>query len=127
MSHHSIFHGIYPIVHVKMYLMRCQYLHLQLKEMQYNMFYSVTGLNNSLPNVTITVTVSNSGGQGNNKTFFVELPKPRGMYVSVCQYTHSYCMHAHTYNIFVPVLQLLLHHAYSYLVYAMLCNYMLFM
>ena len=45
-----------------------------------NMFYSVTGLNNSLPNVTITVTVSNRGGQGNNRTFFVELPNPRGTY-----------------------------------------------
>ena len=43
-----------------------------------NKFYSVTGLNNSLPNVTITVTASNRGGRGNNRTFFVELPKPLG-------------------------------------------------
>ena len=43
-----------------------------------NMFYSITGLNNSLPNVTISVTVSNREGQENNRTFFVELPKPRG-------------------------------------------------
>ena len=35
-----------------------------------NMFYSVTGLNNSLPNVTITVTVSNREGQESNRTFF---------------------------------------------------------
>ena len=45
-----------------------------------NKFYSVTGLNNSIPNVTITVTaISNRGGRGNNRTFFVELPKPLGM------------------------------------------------
>ena len=45
-----------------------------------NKFYNVTGLNNSLPNVTITViAISNRGGQGNNRTFFVELPKPLGM------------------------------------------------
>ena len=43
-----------------------------------NMFYSVTGLNNSLPNVTITVTVSNREGQANNRAFFVKLPKPKG-------------------------------------------------
>ena len=49
-----------------------------------NMFYSVTGLNNSLPNVTITVTASNRGGQGNYRTFLVELPKPRGTYLHKC-------------------------------------------
>ena len=43
-----------------------------------NRFYNVTGLNNSLPNVTITVTARNRGGQGNNRTVFVELPKPLG-------------------------------------------------
>ena len=47
-----------------------------------NMFYSVTGLNNNLPNVTITVTVGDRGGQGNDNTFFVKLPKPRGMLYS---------------------------------------------
>ena len=41
-------------------------------------FYSVTGLNNSLPNVTITVTASNRAGQGDNMTFPVQLPKPLG-------------------------------------------------
>ena len=45
-----------------------------------NMFYNVTGLNNSLPYVTITVTARNRAGQGNNKTVFVELPKPLGKY-----------------------------------------------
>ena len=45
-----------------------------------NMFYNVTGLNNSFPNVTITVTARNRAGQGNNKTVFVELPKPLGKY-----------------------------------------------
>ena len=44
-----------------------------------NMFYYVTGLNNSLPNVTITVTARNRAGQGNNRTVLVELPKPLGM------------------------------------------------
>ena len=43
-----------------------------------DMFYNVTGLNNSLPNVTITVTARNRRGQGNNRTVFVELPKPLG-------------------------------------------------
>ena len=44
-----------------------------------NKFYSVTGLNNSLPNVTITVTaISNRAGQGNNRTIFVKLPKSLG-------------------------------------------------
>ena len=43
-----------------------------------NMFYSVTGLNNSNPNVTITVTASNRAGRGNNRTILVELPKPLG-------------------------------------------------
>ena len=44
-----------------------------------NMFYSVTGLNNSIPNVTIAVTaISNRGGRGNNWTFLVELSKPLG-------------------------------------------------
>ena len=44
-----------------------------------NMFYSVTGLNNSLPNVTITVTaISNRGGRGNNGTILLELSKPLG-------------------------------------------------
>ena len=57
-----------------------------------NMFYSVTGLNNSLPNVTITVTaISNRGGQGNNRTFLVELPKPlskiRTIHIYVCMLT----------------------------------------
>ena len=64
-----------------------------------NMFYSVTGLNNSLPNVTITVTASNSEGQGNNRTFFVELPKPRCTYVSV--HTYNYVQTVCTYNIIV--------------------------
>ena len=45
-----------------------------------NMFYNVTGLNNSLPNVTITVTAKNRAGRGNNRTVFIELPKPLGKY-----------------------------------------------
>ena len=44
-----------------------------------NIFYSVTGLNNSVPNVTITVAaISNKAGRGNNRTILVELPKPLG-------------------------------------------------
>ena len=45
-----------------------------------NMSYNVTGLNSSLPNVTITVTARNRAGRGNNRTLFVELPKPLGKY-----------------------------------------------
>ena len=61
-----------------------------------NMFYSVTGLNNSLPNVTITVTVSNREGQENNRTFFVELPNPRGTYLCKCMLVH---IHTHTHTV----------------------------
>ena len=43
-----------------------------------NTFYNVTGLNNSLPNVTITVNARSRARLGNNKTVFVELPKPLG-------------------------------------------------
>ena len=39
-------------------------------------FYSVTGLNNSLPNVTVTVTARNRAGQGEVMTHHVQLPKP---------------------------------------------------
>ena len=69
-----------------------------------NMFYSVAGLNNSLPNVTITVTVSNREGQENNRTFFVELPKSIGTYVCKCtcsMYIHTVC----TYNNIIIVYQ----------------------
>ena len=51
-----------------------------------DMFYNVTGLNNSLPNVTITVTARNRAGQGNNRTVLVELPKPLGRCTYVCTY-----------------------------------------
>ena len=58
-----------------------------------NMFYSITGLNNSDPNVTITVTaLSNRGGRGNNRTFLVELSKPLGKCYTystrLCLYTN---------------------------------------
>ena len=39
---------------------------------------SVIGLNNSLPDVTITVTASNRAGQGDGMMFFVELPRSVG-------------------------------------------------
>ena len=48
-------------------------------------FYSVTGLNNSLPNVTVTVTARNRAGQGEAVIHHVQLPKPLG----------KCCMHNH--------------------------------
>ena len=44
-------------------------------------FYSVTGLNNSLPNVTVTVTARNRAGQGEAIMHLVQLPKPLGEYM----------------------------------------------
>ena len=38
-------------------------------------FLSVTGLDNSLPDVTITVTAINRAGQGDGRMFPVQLPK----------------------------------------------------
>ena len=69
-----------------------------------NMFYSVTGLNNSLPNVTITVTISNREGQENNKTFFVKLPKSIGMYISVCAVC-TYILYTYALIIIIIVYQ----------------------
>ena len=40
-------------------------------------FYSVTGLNNSLPDVTVTVTARNRAGQGNVTLNHVQLPEPQ--------------------------------------------------
>ena len=41
-------------------------------------FLSVTGLNNSLPDVTITVTAINRAGRGDGRMFPVQLPKSLG-------------------------------------------------
>ena len=41
-------------------------------------FFSVTGLNNSLPDVTITVTAVNRAGRGDDTMFPVQLPKSLG-------------------------------------------------
>ena len=41
-------------------------------------FLSVTGLNNSLPDVTITVTAVNRVGQRNGSVFSVQLPRSLG-------------------------------------------------
>ena len=41
-------------------------------------FLSVTGLNNSLPDVTITVTAINRAGQGDGRMFPVQLPESLG-------------------------------------------------
>ena len=43
-----------------------------------NTFLNVTGLNNSLPDVTITVTASNRAGQGDGRMFSVQLPGSLG-------------------------------------------------
>ena len=43
-------------------------------------FLSVTRLNNSLPNVTITVTAINRAGRGDGKMFLVQLPRSLGKY-----------------------------------------------
>ena len=53
-----------------------------------NRFFSVTGLNNTLRNVTVTVTAriratSLLAPRVVNSTFSVELPKPLGMYVII--------------------------------------------
>ena len=41
-------------------------------------FLSVTGLNNSLPDVTITVTAINRAGRGDGRMFLVQLPRSLG-------------------------------------------------
>ena len=41
-------------------------------------FLSVTGLNNSLPDVTITVTAINRAGRGDGRMYSVPLPKSLG-------------------------------------------------
>ena len=41
-------------------------------------FFDITGLNNSLPDVTITVTAINRAGQGNGMMFPVQLPRSLG-------------------------------------------------
>ena len=41
-------------------------------------FLSVTGLNNSLPDVTITVTAINRAGRGDGRMYSVQLPKSLG-------------------------------------------------
>ena len=44
-------------------------------------FLSVTGLNNSLPDVTITVTAIDRVGQRNGSVFSVQLPRSLGKYI----------------------------------------------
>ena len=56
-------------------------------------FYSVTGLNNSLPNVTITVTASNRAGQGDGMTFSVQLPEALGKcYIRILTNVYMYVL-----------------------------------
>ena len=43
-------------------------------------FLSVTGLNNSLPDVTVTVTAINRVGQGDGRMFPVQLPRSLGKF-----------------------------------------------
>ena len=45
-------------------------------------YFSVTGLNNTILDVMVTVTASNKAGQGNNSTS-VTLPKSLGNYVYI--------------------------------------------
>ena len=55
-------------------------------------FYSVTGLNNSLPNVTVTVTARNRAGQGGVMMYHVQLPKPLGKcYMHNCTSKIFFC------------------------------------
>ena len=49
----------------------------QITRVDDTFYFSVTGLNNSDPNVTITVTASNRAGQG-NMSISVRLPEPLG-------------------------------------------------
>ena len=49
----------------------------QITRVSDTFYFSVTGLNNSDPNVTITVTASNRAGQG-NMSIPVRLPEPLG-------------------------------------------------
>ena len=52
-------------------------------------FYSVTGLNNNLPDINITVTASNRAGPGDSKIFYVLLPRSLGKhYIRMC--VHMY-------------------------------------
>ena len=44
-------------------------------------FLSITGLNNSLPDVVITVTASNRAGQGEGRMLSVQLPRSMGKLV----------------------------------------------
>ena len=67
-----------------------------------NRFFSVTGLNNTLRNVTVTVTARNRAGQGEDSTFSVELPRKLSMcYIAIqnlhaCTYIHT-ATYIHTY------------------------------
>ena len=57
-------------------------------------FYSVTGLNNSLPNVTVTVTARNRAGQGKVMMHHVQLPELLGkcyMHTSVTLLVKFFC------------------------------------
>ena len=56
-------------------------------------YFSVTGLNNSDPDVTITVTASNRAGQG-NMSISVRLPEPLGK----C-YVHTYVMYTNSHHV----------------------------
>ena len=52
-----------------------------------NTFLSITGLNNSLPDVTITVTASNRAGRGDDMMFSVQLPRSVG---KCCTYVRGH-------------------------------------
>ena len=55
-----------------------------------NRFLHVTGLNNSLPDVTITVTAINRAGRGDGRMFPVQLPRSLGKCcLYVCTNVHA--------------------------------------
>ena len=64
-------------------------------------FLHITGLNNSLPDVTITVTAVDRVGQRNGSVFFVQLPRSLGKCftyrhkISKCIAVYMYYVHAY--------------------------------
>ena len=59
-----------------------------------NTFLNITRLNNSLPDVTITVTASNRAGQGDGRMFSVQLPGSLGKCVHKYVQNHQLSVYA---------------------------------
>ena len=60
-------------------------------------FLSVTGLNSSLPDVTITVTAINRAGRGDGRMFVVQLPRSLG---KCCMYA---CTNVHACILYLKI------------------------